>query len=86
MNVRQWYDTTSTKHGLGLTDAEKAKRNAERARVLAKAGTSISTIRIALCRQAKGKRGIGLDLLDRLVEATKDEKHKILRRHELPDN
>lgn len=86
MKLREWLDATGTRNGLTLTASEKAARKAERERVVAKAGTSISTLRIARCRQAKGKvRGIGDDLLKRLIEATKGEKNQITWVDERPE-
>lgn len=85
MKLREWLDATSTSHGLGLTASEKEARNAERQRVLAKAKTSISTLRIARCRQAKGKGRIGDDLLYRMAEATKGEKNQIFVADERPE-
>ena len=85
MKVRDWLEATSTRHGLGLTEKEKRRRDEERDRVLAKAGTSISTLRVAVCKQAKGRGKIGDSLLYRLAEATKEEKNKIRVRDERPE-
>lgn len=80
MKVRDWLEATSTRHGLKLSPKEKAARLAERERVLAKAGTSIVTLRICKCKDR-----IGDGLLYRMAEATKGEKHRIHVRDERPE-
>lgn len=78
MNLSQWLDATSPKGA--KTPKEAAAREAVRARVLAAAGTTINTLRVA---RARGR--IGDELLYRLAEATKNEKLKIKVRDERPE-
>lgn len=66
MNLTQWLDATAIKNGHDITPGERERRRRERAAVLKRAGTSISTLRNA------ASRGImGIKLATRMERATK---------------
>lgn len=75
MDIPQWLDKTSIKKK-GLTEAQKAKRIAERERVLAKAGTTVNYLTVG-----RSRKRYGLKIIRRMVDATKEETNKILLRH-----
>lgn len=76
MTLDEWLKATSTKRA-GLTEKQRQELQAERHRVLEKAGTTINSLRVTKCKAAKGKGRLGDDILRRMVEATKGERHRI---------
>lgn len=72
MNVFEWLEAT-TPNDPRITGAERRRRRELRKRVLQHAKTTINTLRVAKCRGA-----IGQELIDRLIDATKNEQEKIL--------
>ena len=69
--LSKWLDATNPKVRK-LTEAERTRRREVRARVFAKSGTTISTLRVSRFRNS-----IGDDLMDRLIKATAKEAEKI---------
>ncbi|AZG14950.1 hypothetical protein [Cupriavidus pauculus] len=65
MNLREWLEATRI-NGSDITSGERERRREYRARVLKRAKTSMSTIRIS---HSRGK--LGRDLAKRLEAATK---------------
>lgn len=71
--VKAWRAATSAWPGLRLDKDEAARRRAERALVLARCGSSMNSINVAIC---EGYMPPGQ--LSRLVEATQGTSHPIV--------
>jgi hypothetical protein len=74
--VKAWRDSTSSWLGLNLKPTEMERRRKERSAVLARCGTSMNSINVAICR---GNMTAGL--FARLAEATKGTRHRIHTGH-----
>ncbi|MEL6466595.1 MAG: hypothetical protein AAFO57_00535 [Pseudomonadota bacterium] len=66
MNLSEWLVATTTANKAPISKEERARRHAERARVLKKADTTLGTLLVSKCRNK-----IGIKLARRLEKATK---------------
>ncbi|SOY56836.1 hypothetical protein [Cupriavidus taiwanensis] len=79
MNLAQWLDATGI-NAPSITPGERERRRRERAAVLKRAGTSISTIRNAVSRGT-----VGIKLTTRMEKATKGTSAEVKVIDQMPE-